>query len=157
MSWRTASTSAEILKIDHTFSTTMSASSIRVTAVPRFLQPQISWSGRAVRPAALGAPEARRHRSSLAHKQYAATPITKALQQQCVPQGRRTAPQYASGYPSALELHRHFSATAAQQRDHHFDTLKFVQRLKDEGFTEEQAEGMMRILGDVIEERYDTA
>jgi len=31
--------------------------------------------------------------------------------------------------------------------------LKFVQRLKDEGFTEEQAEGMMKVLGDVIEER----
>jgi hypothetical protein len=30
-----------------------------------------------------------------------------------------------------------------------------VQRLKEEGFTEQQAEGMMRILGDVIEERYD--
>jgi hypothetical protein len=30
-----------------------------------------------------------------------------------------------------------------------------VQRLKDEGFTEEQAEGMMRILSDVIEERWD--
>jgi hypothetical protein len=29
-----------------------------------------------------------------------------------------------------------------------------VQRLKDEGFTEEQAEGMMRVLSDVIEERY---
>jgi hypothetical protein len=28
-----------------------------------------------------------------------------------------------------------------------------VQRLKEEGFTEEQAEGMLRILGDVIEER----
>jgi hypothetical protein len=32
--------------------------------------------------------------------------------------------------------------------------LKFVQRLKEEGFTEEQAEGMMRVLSDVIEERY---
>ena len=41
----------------------------------------------------------------------------------------------------------------SQLKDHHFDTLKFVQRLKDEGFTEEQAEGMMRILSDVIEER----
>jgi hypothetical protein len=29
-----------------------------------------------------------------------------------------------------------------------------VQRLKDEGFTQEQAEAMMRILSDVIEERY---
>jgi hypothetical protein len=41
-----------------------------------------------------------------------------------------------------------------QQKDHHFDTLKFVQRLKDEGFTEEQAVAMMRVLSDVIEERY---
>ena len=58
-----------------------------------------------------------------------------------------------SSYISAANSCRHFSATAPQQKDHHFDTLKFVQRLKDEGFTEEQAEGMMRVLGDVIEER----
>jgi len=49
---------------------------------------------------------------------------------------------------------RSFSATAVQQKDHHFDTLKFVQRLKDEGFTEEQAVAMMRVLSDVIEERF---
>jgi hypothetical protein len=48
---------------------------------------------------------------------------------------------------------RDFSATTARGRDHHFDTLKFVQRLKDEGFTEEQAVAMMKVLGDVIEER----
>jgi hypothetical protein len=48
---------------------------------------------------------------------------------------------------------RAFSATSAQARDHHFDTLKFVQRLKDEGFSEEQAVAMMRVLSDVIEER----
>src|SRR5882757_2896151 len=29
-----------------------------------------------------------------------------------------------------------FSTTAVQRKDHHFDTLKFVQRLKDEGFKE---------------------
>ncbi|KAI4612334.1 hypothetical protein J4E81_004457 [Alternaria sp. BMP 2799] len=51
-----------------------------------------------------------------------------------------------------MELRRNFSATARQSKDHHFDTLKFVQRLKEEGFTEEQAEGMMRVLSDVIEE-----
>ncbi|TKA82223.1 hypothetical protein B0A49_00408 [Cryomyces minteri] len=45
-----------------------------------------------------------------------------------------------------------FSATARRPRDHHFDTLKFVQRLKDEGFSEEQAVAMMKVLGDVIEE-----
>jgi len=47
---------------------------------------------------------------------------------------------------------RSFSTTPARQRDHHFDTLKFVQRLKDEGFSEEQATAMMRVLSDVIEE-----
>ncbi|KAJ9242009.1 hypothetical protein DTO169E5_3230 [Paecilomyces variotii] len=47
---------------------------------------------------------------------------------------------------------RAFRATAVQQRDHHFDTLKFVQRLKKEGFSEEQAVAMMRVLNDVIEE-----
>lgn len=40
------------------------------------------------------------------------------------------------------------------RRDHHFDTLKFVQRLQSEGFTEEQSVAMMKVLNDVIEERY---
>jgi hypothetical protein len=39
-----------------------------------------------------------------------------------------------------------------RRRDHHFDTLKFVQRL-EEGFTEEQSVAMMKVLNDVIEER----
>lgn len=47
---------------------------------------------------------------------------------------------------------RAFNKSAIRGRDHHFDTLKFVQRLKDEGFTEEQAVAMMKVLGDVIEE-----
>ena len=47
---------------------------------------------------------------------------------------------------------RVFSSTAVQMKDHHFDTLKFVQRLKGEGFSEEQAVAMMRVLNDVIEE-----
>lgn len=46
-----------------------------------------------------------------------------------------------------------FTSTPARPRDHHFDTLKFVQRLKDDGFTEEQAVAMMKVLSDVIEER----
>jgi predicted DsbA family dithiol-disulfide isomerase len=48
---------------------------------------------------------------------------------------------------------RAFHATARQARDHHFDTLKFVQRLQEEGFTEAQAVAMMKVLSDVIEER----
>lgn len=47
---------------------------------------------------------------------------------------------------------RAFSITRPQQKHHHFDTLKFVQRLKGEGFSEEQAAAMMRVLNDVIEE-----
>ncbi|PWY86832.1 mitochondrial protein FMP32 [Aspergillus heteromorphus CBS 117.55] len=47
---------------------------------------------------------------------------------------------------------RAFHASAPRQRDHYFDTLKFVQRLKDEGFSEEQAVAMMRVLNDIIQE-----
>ncbi|MCJ1329136.1 hypothetical protein MMC10_005814 [Thelotrema lepadinum] len=47
---------------------------------------------------------------------------------------------------------RSFHTTKPLLRDHHFDTLKFVQRLRDEGFSEEQATAMMRVLSDVIEE-----
>ncbi|EGS16969.1 uncharacterized protein CTHT_0072940 [Thermochaetoides thermophila DSM 1495] len=50
------------------------------------------------------------------------------------------------------ELRRSFHVSAARQRDHHFDTLRFVQRLQAEGFTEEQAVALMRVLNDVIEE-----
>ncbi|KAL2161647.1 hypothetical protein VTH06DRAFT_8209 [Thermothelomyces fergusii] len=49
-------------------------------------------------------------------------------------------------------LRRSFHATAARRRDHHFDTLRFVQRLQAEGFTEEQSVAMMKVLNDVIEE-----
>jgi hypothetical protein len=138
----------------------MAASSLQATALPRFLLPQLSWSTRAIRPAALRALEARRHRSSPTFGPCATTittPITIALQRQPIREWQRRTPQFAAGYTSALEFRRHFSATAPQQKDHHFDTLKFVQRLKDEGFSEEQAEGMMKILSDVIEERYVAA
>ncbi|KAI5358729.1 Putative Coiled-coil domain-containing protein [Septoria linicola] len=47
---------------------------------------------------------------------------------------------------------RAFSATSVKAKDHHFDTLKFVQRLQQEGFTEEQSRAMMVVLSDVIEE-----
>lgn len=45
-----------------------------------------------------------------------------------------------------------FSTTTVLRKDHHFDTLKFVARLKGEGFSEAQAVAMMRVLNDVIEE-----
>ncbi len=55
--------------------------------------------------------------------------------------------------PPASIARRAFHASAARRRDHHFDTLKFVQRLQDDGFTEHQSVAMMKVLNDVIEER----
>ena len=52
----------------------------------------------------------------------------------------------------AAQAVKHFSTSRNLQRDHHFDTLKFVQRLRDEGFSEEQSKAMMLVLSDVIEE-----
>lgn len=54
--------------------------------------------------------------------------------------------------PSVLQHIRPFSRTSVRAKDHHFDTLKFVQRLQAEGFSEEQAVAMMKVLSDVIEE-----
>ncbi|KAE8365794.1 hypothetical protein BDV27DRAFT_126278 [Aspergillus caelatus] len=61
--------------------------------------------------------------------------------------------RYNGVYVAAFNpARRAFHASAPQRRDHHFDTLKFVQRLKEEGFSEEQAVAMMRVLNDVIQE-----
>ncbi|PWY76183.1 putative membrane protein [Aspergillus heteromorphus CBS 117.55] len=54
--------------------------------------------------------------------------------------------------PIRYNARRAFHTSAPRQRDHHFDTLKFVRRLKNEGFSEEQAVAMMRVLDDVIQE-----
>ncbi|RYP42949.1 hypothetical protein DL770_011991 [Monosporascus sp. CRB-9-2] len=67
----------------------------------------------------------------------------------CAPSGR---PTVQSPILSKLTLRRSFHTTVARPRDHHFDTLKFVQRLRSEGFTEEQSVAMMKTLNDVIEE-----
>ncbi|RKF62942.1 Protein FMP32, mitochondrial [Golovinomyces cichoracearum] len=45
-----------------------------------------------------------------------------------------------------------FHTSYRRPRDHHFDTLRFVQRLQEEGFTQEQSVAMMKVLSDVIEE-----
>lgn len=57
---------------------------------------------------------------------------------------------------SSEVLHNHparaFSTSTRLQRDHHFDTLKFVRRLESEGLSSEQAQALMSVLSDVIEE-----
>ncbi|MCJ1477935.1 hypothetical protein MMC13_006609 [Lambiella insularis] len=71
--------------------------------------------------------------------------VYRALSRSRTPTGGSTA-------TLGLIPHRSFHTSRPLYRDHHFDTLKFVQRLKDEGFSEEQATAMMRVLSDVIEE-----
>jgi len=72
------------------------------------------------------------------------------------PPARRLVTGYGSIPPRSSILNpahrRAFHATKRRARDHHFDTLKFVQRLQEEGFTEAQAVAMMKVLSDVIEE-----
>jgi len=54
--------------------------------------------------------------------------------------------------PAAPPRRAAFHSEPARARDHRFDTLKFVQRLQAEGFSREQSEALLRVLGDVVEE-----
>jgi len=111
---------------------TMAHFCLQAKGIAQFLVPQPCWSARAVGAAA----------SSSGHG------IARSLRH---PLGRSAQP-HDGRVACAVGVPRRFSARAALGRDHHFDTLKFVQRMKEEGFSEEQAEGMMRVLNDVIEE-----
>ncbi|QPH18884.1 hypothetical protein C2857_004001 [Epichloe festucae Fl1] len=112
--------------------------------LPRFLLPRLSWSAslsasRAARPSTVlsgGGNTASRWHHSL---------TTARFHEEANPR-RRSASQRSP------VLSRAFHTTAQRQRDHHFDTLKFVKRLQGEGFTEEQSVAMMKVLNDVIEE-----
>ncbi|KAF5591355.1 DUF1640-domain-containing protein [Fusarium pseudocircinatum] len=105
--------------------------------LPRFLLPRLSWGAplslpRATRPfASIPSSDQRRSFASI----------------QACPVPRRRSPQAENPI-----IKRAFHATTIRQRDHHFDTLKFVKRLQGEGFTEEQSAAMMKVLNDVIEE-----
>ena len=149
----------------HTHIHTMAARPMQAAGLPRFLLPRAPWSGlRAPAVAFQAGVEARRHGSvwpgSDRRRRRIAPSSHAALQTQAIRRPWRAAelPQWAGrgdscDYAVGRQFQRGFRTTARQAKDHHFDTLKFVQRLKEEGFTEEQAEGMMRVLSDVIEER----
>ncbi|KAK5328102.1 Protein fmp32, mitochondrial [Exophiala xenobiotica] len=63
------------------------------------------------------------------------------------------ATKHNGTYATAFHVARRtFATTKANKKSHHFDTLKFVGRLKAEGFNETQAVAMMRVLNSVIEE-----
>ncbi|ATY62261.1 glyoxylate reductase [Cordyceps militaris] len=98
--------------------------------LPRFLLPRLSWQ-----PAA--------------PRRLAAVPLLAGQQSRAPRRPRLSPPANDNHHPI---LSRAFHATALRARDHHFDTLKFVKRLRDEGFTEEQSVAMMKVLSDVVEE-----
>lgn len=119
-----------------------------VQSLPRFLLPRLSWGGHAttssqlIKAATLSYGALQQQPSSASWQAWWATPYA--------PPRRPAAQSRILANPG---LRRAFHATAPRPRDHHFDTLKFVQRLRSEGFTEEQSVAMMRTLNDVIEER----
>lgn len=105
-------------------------------AVPRIL-PQASWTASSIRPSPrLLAP------AHEPHERRTSATTSYARQQWSL----RRSP------PPRQPPRRTFHATPLLHKDHQFDTLKFVQRLQAEGFSEAQAVAMMKVLGDVIEE-----
>ncbi|KAL9006985.1 MAG: hypothetical protein Q9188_000273 [Gyalolechia gomerana] len=143
------------------------------SSIPRFLLPQLTWKTTIPRTFPLTAqinhplPTRPLFHNSSSHRtvtsiaqpwyEYGRTPspwistIRKAQARARQPSGIANAPNPLRAAFGILSQ-KPFSTTSFLFRDHHFDTLKFVQRLKDEGFSEEQSKAMMLVLSDVIEE-----
>ena len=128
-------------------------------SIPRFLLPQLSW--KASNPSYLAvASQIHPYTKGSAPWDKPIHRSTSSMTRSCKHNGRAWAPLVPSrpDLPFtrytylARKRRQRFSTTPFLSRDHHFDTLKFVQRLKDEGFSEEQSKAMMLVLSDVIEE-----
>jgi Protein of unknown function (DUF1640) len=146
------------------------------SSIPRYLLPQITWQASIPRGLSYAArpvftpPRNRETPRSVFYRHVHYSPRSPSPPMRSPQLARLTRTLYnalsSSLTPTATALHRSSSAssiasdatirpfhtTPPRFRDHHFDTLKFVQRLRDEGFSEEQATAMMRVLSDVIEE-----
>ena len=132
------------IKWEPPFSTMANAGISR--ALPKFLLPRLSWQT---------APATTQHNTIRA---ICSTSASYHSSRDSQPR-RPTTRKHGTIRPRISFLHepkhhRVFHATARRSRDHHFDTLKFVQRLQEEGFTEAQSVAMMKVLSDVIEERH---
>lgn len=114
-----------------------------VETLPKFLLPRLSWKA--------AAPLATTTTRSFSRDHSRWQQPTAAASFYSTSSRPRT--QKEDNQQSRIIDRASFHTTAPRQRDHHFDTLKFVQRLQDEGFTEEQSSAMMKVLNDVIEER----
>lgn len=123
-----------------------------MSTIPRFLLPRLSWTAGALESRSVSQSAYRAiHEQALSSRRSLYTNSNNNIRQQLL----RPSVSQAVAASSARDgqARKTFTSTSRQGRDHHFDTLKFVQRLKDEGFTEEQAVAMMKVLGDVVEER----
>ncbi|KAL8720383.1 MAG: hypothetical protein Q9225_002735 [Loekoesia sp. 1 TL-2023] len=144
------------------------------SSIPRFLLPQLTWKSTLPRTLALtpqtrppppirpssARPSSHRTITSIAQPWYeygkrSPSPWISTIQKS---RARARPPSAVTTEPNPLRAafrivsQKPFSTTSFLFRDHHFDTLKFVRRLKDEGFSEEQSKAMMLVLSDVIEE-----
>lgn len=117
--------------------------------ISRSLLPRLSWTASAIRPTAAASLPAHQRLPTPAQRTTATTAFARTAWA-----SRRNVVKLPSS--SALLqptlIHRTFSASASHSKDHHFDTLKFVQRLESSGFTREQSTSIMRVLASVIEE-----
>ncbi len=119
-------------------------------SLPKFLLPQLSWKTTPVSSSTIRvfSTSQQSHQSSTGrHGRNTSRSLTCRRQH-----GAADLRKSIFRFP---EVRRDFHTTSRQARDHHFDTLKFVQRLREEGFTEPQSVAMMKVLSDVIEERWE--
>jgi hypothetical protein len=129
------------------YSTHTMANTIITKTLPRFLLPQLSWQTTPVSIQAI-----RAFSTSQVGPKSSSNQSPSSGKRPSIPRRQHASPERS--ILSSLAYRQAFHATARRQRDHHFDTLKFVQRLREEGFTEAQSVAMMKVLSDVIEERY---
>ncbi|KAK7988197.1 hypothetical protein PG990_005049 [Apiospora arundinis] len=120
-------------------------------SLPRFLLPRLSWQGPATTTRAFssGIVLSQQIQAVSLQPDHA---LSSRTSWRALPAEMRAQPKRPSSILRNPALRRSFHATASRPRDHHFDTLKFVQRLQSEGFTEDQSAAMMKVLNDVIEE-----
>ena len=129
-------------------------------SLPSFLLPRTSWqsSSSLGLQRAVVQPSQRRPFHNLPHtnkfppRSIARVPKQRLLIRSHTLQNFQANALKAIRPTASISGSRSFSTTPVRPRDHHFDTLKFVQRLRDEGFSDEQSKAMMLVLSDVIEE-----
>lgn len=134
----------------------MTCTTTATTTIPKFLLPQLTWKPHSLRPLSVTVSKPPLHHSisrlAISAPRYQ-QPRHDHSTSKYLPRSAALFPVRQSLLPPpSSPVRRSFSTGPRLLRDHHFDTLKFVQRLQDEGFSEDQARAVMLVLSDVIEE-----